>query len=122
TSVFKDGGYHGRKLDNRKNVIYMRPVVAWQKDNLTIAGAIDANVISKAYGYDDENGKFQDQSQRTGYGLTVKWDTLADDPINGIVANLSAAYLDAKGENDFSIGSNVLWRKFQLGYIYAHND
>ncbi|MBI6527827.1 carbohydrate porin [Proteus vulgaris] len=122
TSVFKDGEYHGRKLDNRKNVIYMRPVVAWQKDNLTIAGAIDANVISKAYGYEDENGKFQDQSRRTGYGLTLKWDTLTDDPINGIVANLSAAYLDAKDENDFSIGSNVLWRKFQLGYIYAHND
>ncbi|NBM56571.1 porin [Proteus sp. G2669] len=122
TSVFKDGEYHGRKLDNRKNVIYMRPVVAWQKGNLTIAGAIDANVISKAYGYEDENGKFQDQSRRTGYGLTLRWDTLADDPINGIVANLSAAYLDAKDENDFSIGSNVLWRKFQLGYIYAHND
>ncbi|MFB0770632.1 carbohydrate porin [Proteus cibi] len=122
TSVFKDNEYHGRKLDNRKNVIYMRPVIAWQKDNLTIAGAIDANVVSKAYGYDDENGKFQDQSRRTGYGLTVKWDTLDNDPINGIVANLSAAYLDAKDENDFSIGSNVLWRKFQLGYIYAHND
>lgn len=122
TSVFKDGEYHGRKLDNRKNVIYMRPVVAWQKDNFTVAAAVDANVISNAYGYEDADGQFQDQSRRTGYGLTMKWDTLADDPINGIIANLSTAYLDAKNENDLSVGANVLWRKFQLGYIYAHND
>ncbi|MEQ4921999.1 carbohydrate porin [Proteus hauseri] len=122
TSVFKDSEYHGRKLDNRKNVIYMRPVVAWQKDNFTIAAAVDGNVISNAYGYEDANGNFQDQSRRTGYGLTLKWDTLSNDPINGIVANLSTAYLDAKNENDFSIGGNVLWQKFQLGYIYAHND
>ncbi|OAT46533.1 putative glycoporin [Proteus hauseri ATCC 700826] len=122
TSVFKDSEYHGRKLDNRKNVIYMRPVVAWQKDNFTIAAAVDGNVITNAYGYEDADGNFQDQSRRTGYGLTLKWDTLSEDPINGIVANLSTAYLDAKNENDFSIGGNVLWQKFQLGYIYAHND
>ncbi|OAT39165.1 carbohydrate porin [Proteus myxofaciens] len=121
TSVFKDGEYHGRKLDNRKNVIYMRPVVAWQKDNFTVAAAVDANVINNAYGY-EEDGQFYDQSRRTGYGLTMKWDTLANDPINGFVANLSTAYLDANEENDLSIGGNILWRKFQLGYIYAHND
>ncbi len=120
--VFKDQEYHGRKLQNKKNVIYVRPVVAWNYDNVTIAGAVDANVISNAYGFDDADGKFADQSRRTGYGLTMKWDTLKDDPENGVVVNLSTAYLDAKNENDFSAGTNILWRKFQLGYIYAHND
>ncbi|HHX8748595.1 TPA: carbohydrate porin [Morganella morganii] len=120
--VFKDQEYHGRKLQNKKNVIYVRPVVAWNYDNITIAGAVDANVISNAYGFDNADGKFTDQSRRTGYGLTMKWDTLKDDPENGVVVNLSTAYLDAKNENDFSAGTNILWRKFQLGYIYAHND
>ena len=120
--VFKDQEYHGRKLQNKKNVIYVRPVVAWNYDNVTIAGAVDANVISNAYGFDNADGKFTDQSRRTGYGLTMKWDTLKDDPENGVVVNLSTAYLDAKNENDFSAGTNILWRKFQLGYIYAHND
>ncbi|MGJ3347862.1 carbohydrate porin [Morganella sp. Je.2.23] len=120
--VFKDQEYHGRKLQNKKNVIYVRPVVAWNYDNVTIAGAVDANVISNAYGFNNADGKFEDQSRRTGYGLTMKWDTLKDDPENGMVVNVSTAYLDAKNENDFSAGTNVLWRKFQLGYIYAHND
>ncbi|MEM8109610.1 carbohydrate porin [Morganella morganii subsp. sibonii] len=120
--VFKDQEYHGRKLQNKKNVIYVRPVVAWNYDNVTIAGAVDANVISNAYGFNNADGKFEDQSRRTGYGLTMKWDTLKDDPENGMVVNVSTAYLDAKNENDFSAGTNVLWRKFQLGYIYAHNN
>lgn len=120
--VFKDQEYHGRKLQNKKNVIYVRPVVAWNYDNFTIAGAVDANVISNAYGFNNTEGKFEDQSRRTGYGLTIKWDTLKNDPENGVVVNISTAYLDAKNENDFSAGTNILWRKFQLGYIYAHND
>lgn len=122
SKIFKDEEYHGRKLNNKKNVIYVRPVVAWSTHNLTIAGAIDANVISNAYGFNNEDGKFEDQSRRTGYGMTMKWDTLKDDPENGITLNVSTAYLDAKEETDFSAGTNILWRKFQLGYVYAHND
>ncbi|QHQ17125.1 porin [Pectobacterium parmentieri] len=122
SKVFKDEKYHGRKLDNRKNVVYVRPVVAWKKDNLTIAGAMDANVIRNAYGYQNTDGKFEDQSRRTGYGLNLNWDNLKDNSENGIVTNLSTAYLDAKNESDFSVGGNVLWRKLQVGYIYARND
>lgn len=122
SKVFQDGKYHGRQLDNRKNVVYVRPVAAWKKDNLTIAGAIDANVIRNAYGYQNADGKFEDQSRRTGYGLNFNWDNLKNNAENGIAANLSTAYLDAKNESDFSIGANVLWRKLQVGYIYAHND
>ncbi|AOR63818.1 carbohydrate porin [Pectobacterium wasabiae] len=122
SKVFKNEQYHGRKLDNRKNVVYVRPVVAWKKDNFTIAGAIDANIVRNAYGFNNADGKFEDQSRRTGYGLTLKWDNLKDKGENGIIANLSTAYLDAKQESDFSAGGNILWRKLQVGYIYAHND
>ncbi|MEH2920523.1 carbohydrate porin [Samsonia erythrinae] len=122
SKVFQNEQYHGRKLDNRKNVVYVRPVVAWKTGHLTVAGAIDANVIRNAYGFQNADGKFEDQSRRTGYGLNFNWDNLKDNGENGIVANLSTAYLDAKNESDFSVGGNVLWRKLQLGYIYAHND
>ncbi|MEH0833995.1 carbohydrate porin [Pectobacterium cacticida] len=122
SKVFKNEQYHGRKLDNRKNVVYVRPVVAWKKDNLTIAGAMDANVIRNAYGFQNADGKFEDQSRRTGYGLNLNWDGLKNNSENGIVANLSTAYLDAKNETDFSIGGNILWRKLEVGYIFAHND
>ncbi|MFP3435454.1 carbohydrate porin, partial [Paraburkholderia sp. SIMBA_061] len=46
----------------------------------------------------------------------------AANPDNGVVANLSTAYLDASGEQDLTAGFNVLWRRFEVGYIYAHNN
>ena len=52
----------------------------------------------------------------------MSWNNSAADPNNGVVANLSTAYLDASGEQDFTAGVNVLWRRFELGYIYAHNN
>ncbi|WP_256741280.1 carbohydrate porin, partial [Cronobacter sakazakii] len=30
TTLFADDTYHGNALENKKNVIYMRPVVAWR--------------------------------------------------------------------------------------------
>lgn len=122
TSVFRDKKYHGRDLDNRKNAMYLRPVIEWKKDNLTLAGAIETNVIRNAYGYQDSSGNFFDQSRRTGYGLTMRWNTLENNPVNGIIANLNTAYLDANDESDFSFGANILWRRFFFGYIYAHNN
>lgn len=122
TRIFKDNEYHGRALENKKNVIYVRPVIAWTHDNFTVAAAMDANVIRNAYGFDDTRGQFIDQSRRTGYGMTLGWNTQKQDPENGIAVNWSTAYLDAKEESDFSTGGNILWRHAQLGYIYAHND
>ncbi len=46
---------------------------------------------------------------------------LKTDPDNGIVVNLNTAYLDANNEKDFTAGINALWKRFELGYIYAHN-
>ncbi|WP_369427384.1 carbohydrate porin [Providencia sp. PROV236] len=123
TSIFTDGEYHGRKQINKKNVIYVRPVIAWNKDNFKVAAAIESNVIQNAYGYEDKNtDEFKNQSKRNGYGLTLGWNSLKNDPTNGIDVNWSTAYLDASNETDFTTGANILWRRLQLGYIYAHND
>ncbi|WP_442801606.1 carbohydrate porin [Serratia rubidaea] len=121
TSLFQENSYHGNTLENKKNVAYLRPVIAWKKDRFSAALAMESNVVNNAYGYQDARGQWVDQSKRNGYGMTLSWNNLADDAENGIVANLSTAYLDAAGEQDFSAGANVLWRRFELGYIYAHN-
>ncbi|VTP67249.1 Uncharacterised protein [Serratia rubidaea] len=121
TSLFQENSYHGNTLENKKNVAYLRPVIAWKKDRFSAALAMESNVVNNAYGYQDARGQWVDQSKRNGYGMTLSWNNLADDAENGIVANLSTAYLDAAGEQDFSAGANVLWRRFELGYIYARN-
>ncbi|QNK33066.1 carbohydrate porin [Serratia sp. JUb9] len=122
TSLFQENSYHGNTLENKKNVAYLRPVIAWKKDRFSAALAMESNVVNNAYGYQNARGQWVDQSKRNGYGMTLSWNSLADDAENGIVANLSTAYLDAAGEQDFSAGANVLWRRFELGYIYAHNN
>lgn len=121
TSLFNDNGYHGRDMEQQKNVAYLRPVIAWSKDAFSVAAAMESNVVNNAYGYTNAQGDFIDQSDRTGYGLTMTWDSLKTDPDNGIVVNVNTAYLDASSEKDFTAGVNALWRRFELGYIYAHN-
>lgn len=121
SSLFVDRNYHGNALDNRKNVVYVRPVVAWQSGPWSVAAALESNLVNNAYGYKQENGRFEDQSSRTGYGMTMSWNTLKTDAENGAVVNVSTAYLDAADEKDFSVGINALWHRVELGYIYAHN-
>lgn len=121
SSLFVDQNYHGNALDNRKNVVYVRPVAAWQSGPWTVAAALESNLVNNAYGYQQENGRFRDQSSRTGYGMTMSWNTQRIDAENGAVVNLSTAYLDAADEKDFSAGINALWHRVELGYIYAHN-
>ncbi len=120
SSLFVDQNYHGNALDNRKNVVYVRPVAAWQSGPWTVAAALESNLVNNAYGY-QQDGRFQDQSARTGYGMTMSWNTLKADAENGAVVNLSTAYLDATDEKDFSAGINALWHRVELGYIFAHN-
>ena len=38
--------------------------------------------------------------------MTMSWNNSAANPDNGVVANLSTAYLDASGEQDFTAGVN----------------
>lgn len=130
TTLFADGDnddingrtYHGRKLVNDKNVVYLRPVVNWKPTSeLSFSAAMEANVVNNAYGYTNSKGEFVDQSDRTGYGLTMTWDNTKTDPDNGVIFNLNTAYLDASDEEDFTAATNIWWKNFEVGYIYAHN-
>jgi len=121
TALFTDTQYHGRDMEQEKNVAYVRPVVSWSEGAFSMAAAMESNLVNNAYGYYDANGQFVDQSSRTGYGMTMTWNGLKNDADNGIVWNLNTAYLDASDEKDFSAGVNALWHRFELGYIYAHN-
>ena len=121
-SLYNDGNYHGRDMEQQKNVAYLRPVIAWSPTELfTVSAAMEANVVKNAYGYTDNMGNFVDQSDRSGYGISMTWNGQKTDPENGIVVNLNTAYLDASNEKDFTAGINGLWKRFELGYIYAHN-
>ncbi len=122
TSLYQDKSYHGNELTNDKNVAYLRPVISWSQDSFSVAAAMEAQVVNNAYGYRDANGQMVDQSDRTGYGLTMTWNGQKNDPDNGVVANFNTAYLDAADETDFTAGVNALWKRLELGYIYAHND
>ncbi len=109
-------------MEQQKNVAYLRPVIAWSPtEEFTVSAAMEANVVNNAYGYTDSKGNFVDQSDRTGYGMSMTWNGLKTDPENGVVVNLNTAYLDANNEKDFTAGINALWKRFELGYIYAHN-
>ncbi|WP_279204741.1 carbohydrate porin [Obesumbacterium proteus] len=121
SSLFVDQRYHGEKLDNKKNVVYFRPVVSWRSSNYSLAAAMETNAVNNAYGYTDSRGRWQDTSERTGYGLTMTWNFLRANPQDGMVVNLNTAMMDAKDERDFSAGINALWHRVELGYIYAHN-
>lgn len=121
SSLYVDQRYHGTELDNQKNVVYVRPVIAWRSGDYSMAAAMETNLINNAYGYKDPAGNWHDQSGRTGYGLTMSWNTLKNNPQEGVVVNLNTAYMNAEDEKDFSTGINVLWHRVELGYIYAHN-
>lgn len=121
SALFTDGSYHNRDIDNRKNSIYLRPVIAYKSGNISAAVGAETNVINNAYGYTNSDGRFVDQSKRNGYGATFTYDGQKDNP-DGVVVNVSTAYMDAASENDFSAGINGLWHDFELGYIFAHND
>ena len=122
SQLYVDQQYHGIDLENEKNVAYVRPVISWQDDAFSAAVAMEKNLVTNAYGYYDNSGKWVDQSDRTGYGLTMTWNGQKNDPDNGLVLNASTAYMDATDETDFTAGVNGLWRNFELGYIYAHNQ
>nr|WP_318384467.1 carbohydrate porin [uncultured Enterobacter sp.] len=122
SDLYADREYHGKELTTEKNVAYLRPVISYSEGAFSAAAAMEANVVNNAYGFRDTNGQWVDQSQRTGYGLTMTWNGQKADPENGIVTNLNVAYMDATDEKDFTAAINSLWKRFELGYIYAHNE
>ncbi|MGI3066449.1 carbohydrate porin [Vibrio diabolicus] len=110
-----DGGigglYHGKSIDSTKDSFLVRPVVAYQFNDLRIAASVETNLVSDAI-----VAEGVDISDRTGYGLTGNWNK------GDWTINANAAYLDAIDENNLSIGVNALWNNFGLGYVYAMNE
>ncbi|MGF1733834.1 carbohydrate porin [Photobacterium satsumensis] len=104
--------YHGREVVSNKDAIVLRPVIAYQMGDFSIAGAMEANLVKDAV-IDSEGN---DVSDRIGYGLTANYT------LNDLSVNANFAYLDALNEKDTSLGLNVLWKGFGLGYIYGVND
>ncbi|WP_272690390.1 carbohydrate porin [Providencia sp. PROV152] len=121
TALFGDERYHGYDLDNRKSAVYLRPVAVWKPKPLKIALAMESQVMHNAYGATID-GKWKDFSRRNGYGLNITWDTTSKDKMSGIKAAFNTAYMEANAETDFSAGGYAKWRRFVLGYIYAHNN
>ncbi len=124
--MFNGSSYHGYHISKEKNVVYVRPVLSWKNESFSTAIAAEANVVKDAYGYydKDNNNKWHDQSKRNGYGWTLSWNSMGDwDAVNqGLRVNASFAYMNAKDENDMTIGTDIIWEKFGLGYYFAHND
>ncbi|WP_434643668.1 carbohydrate porin [Klebsiella sp. I138] len=116
SDLFAGASYHGNTLTRKKNTIYLRPVVAWRGDNFTTAVAAESNVVNNAYGYHNTSGQWQDQSERNGFGWS---STLKID--HDITANINFAFMDAVNEKDLTVGANILWDKFAIGYIWAKN-
>lgn len=104
--------YHGREVVSNKDAIVLRPVIAYQMGDFSIAGAMEANLVKDAV-IDSEGN---DVSDRIGYGLAANYT------LNDLSVNANFAYLDALNEKDTSLGLNVLWKGFGLGYIYGVND
>ncbi|CAE6946538.1 hypothetical protein ACOMICROBIO_NCLOACGD_04085 [Vibrio sp. B1ASS3] len=105
------GSYHGKEITESKDAFLLRPVVAYQMSDFTVAASMETNLVSDAIVADGV-----DISDRTGYGLTGNW-TSGDWSVNA-----SVSYLDAVDENNMSAGVNALWNNLGLGYIYSTNE
>ncbi|ATG74542.1 hypothetical protein AN401_12330 [Zobellella denitrificans] len=103
--------YHGHELTKEKDSIVVRPALRWQAGDFSWALGAEHNLVEDAI-IDAEGRKV---ARRTGYGTTFGWQS-------GLIkANLNAAYLDALNEENLTLGANVLFDKFGLGYIYGRN-
>lgn len=111
-NLFAEGYYHGQQIEQSKDTVILRPVIAYTFDKLTLAASIERNLVKNSLTLADGT----DISDRTGYGVTAKW---AGDEL---IANASVAYLDAVDETDLSFGLNMEWHNIGLGYIYNKND
>ena len=62
---------------NSRKCYYLRPVIAGRRrKNSPFPQRSEANVVNNAYGYTDSKGNFVDQSDRTGYGMSMTWNGL----------------------------------------------
>lgn len=112
-SEFFNDSYHGVEVDKdtSKDSFIIRPAIAYQFHDFTIAAGLEQNLIKNAIV--DLEGK--DISDRTGYGLTLNWS------IENLEANTNFAHMQAVDETNSSIGVNMLYHRFGIGYVHAEN-
>ncbi|WP_019613931.1 carbohydrate porin [Psychromonas ossibalaenae] len=106
--------YHGKEIEGSGDSIIVRPVIAYQINNFRVAASMEANLVKDAITFVD--GSEGDVGNRIGYGLSANY-TQGD-----LSVNVNVAYLDALNEADSSLGLNVLWKGFGVGYIHGVND
>ena len=104
-------GIHAYKS---KDVIVLRPVVAYTGDVVSAALGGEFNAVTDAYQADGVNGPV-DLSKRNGVGGNV---TFKVSPDLSIVTR--AAYLSAVANNQYSLGAGAQYQNFWLGYLYGN--
>ncbi|WP_375748664.1 carbohydrate porin [Vibrio sp. HN007] len=114
TGLFDGTTYHGATINKNasKDAFLIRPVVAYQMGDFSVAASVETNLVSNAVV--TTNGV--DISDRTGYGLTGNWAS------GDWSVNANVAYMDAVDENNLSAGLNALYKNFGVGYIHATNE
>nr|WP_246389864.1 carbohydrate porin [Halomonas cerina] len=113
TDLFQGGTYHGFTIqEDSKNAFIIRPVLAWTPGSWTLAAGAETNLVDDAIV--DERG--QDISERDGYGTRLSYSEGAWS------LNANLAYMDAHDEENLTLGLNMLWHNFGLGYIHARNE
>lgn len=119
-----NGTYHGAPISSDvKDSAIVRPVLAYgyersgfdtvPSQGFNFAVSLETNLVKDAVVTKDGG---VDISDRTGYGATMGY-TMND---WNVLANF--AYMDAVDETNMTIGANLLYKGFGLGYIYADND
>lgn len=113
TAMFTDNTYHGRELQYNEDSFLIRPVVAYQAGNFKISAAMETNLVSDAITTKTGN---VDVSDRTGYGVTANYS------IDDLSVNLNWAHMDAVDETNSTVGLNVLYKGFGVGYVQGENE
>ncbi len=93
--------------------LVVRPVIAYNTGNFTIAAALENDLTGEAF----INGETVDLSDRIGYGITGNYNNG-----EGFDANLNLAAMDGYNEDNFSFGANVNLSGFGVGYYYTSNS
>jgi len=112
SGLFSGDTYHGYQIaDDSKSAAIVRPVVAWQPGNVSVALGMETNLVNDSVV--DERG--EDIGDRTGYGATISYHE------GDLTFNLNLAHLEAHEERNTSVGANAVWNDFGVGYIYGRN-
>ncbi|MGL5947901.1 MAG: carbohydrate porin [Aeromonas sp.] len=113
SDLFKNG-YHNESLEPaNKDVVIVRPVLAYQANaNWKFALGAESNIVKDAI--TDAAGR--DVSDRNGLGFTTTYTR------NGFVLNANMARMDALNETNTAAGLNFIYGNFGLGYVYGLSD